>query len=235
MSPFARVIGRRAMALDQHWLGAQAAGARGVLLDVGTGDGRFVIDMAREHADWFCIGIDPVAQNMQRLSRIAADKPVKGGVPNALFLRGSAEQLPGPLRQLADRLTVNYPWGSLMRTMVRAEPEGLRRLRAACRDGATIGILLNRSIFEDKSYAARLQLPEEEFLESRQFADAYRMAGIVIDARRSFRGDPPIRTVWGRHLARRSARKSFMIKAVAACPAGENGRDFIDSAPCERG
>jgi 16S rRNA (adenine(1408)-N(1))-methyltransferase len=235
VSSFERVIGRRTAPLDAVRLREQAANAGSVLLDVGTGDGRFVLDVARQKPDWFCIGIDPVAENMQRISRLAAGKPARGGAENALFLRGSAEQLPGPLRNIADYLTVNYPWGSLLRILAAAEPAGLRRLIAACRDGANVSILLNRSVLDDASYAARLGLPAGDFLESREFADAYRAAGIVIRARRSFHGDPPIRTMWGRHLVRGSARTTFMVEGVVVSPAaGEIARDMTNVAEAER-
>jgi 16S rRNA (adenine(1408)-N(1))-methyltransferase len=221
--PFERVIGRQTIPLDKEWLDQRLGNAASVLLDVGAGDGRFVFDVAREKPDWFCIGIDPVAENMRRISRLAAAKPAKGGAENALFLRGSAEQLPGPLRNIADHLTVNYPWGSLMRIVVTAEPAGLRRLRATCHDNAKVSIVLNWSVFDDEDYAVRLGLPARDFLESREFADAYGEAGILIDARQSFHGDPPIRTSWGRHLVRGSARTTFVIEGVAASPLAPPG------------
>jgi 16S rRNA (adenine(1408)-N(1))-methyltransferase len=225
---FERVIGRRAEPLDAQWPQQRLGNAGSVLLDVGTGDGRFVVDVARDKPDWFCIGIDPVAENMRRISRLAAGKPAKGGAENALFLRGSAEQLPGPLRNSADHLTVNYPWGSLMRILVTAEPAGLRRLRAACRDNAKVSILLNESVFDDEDYAGRLGLPAGAFLQSREFAAAYRGAGIRISARQSFHGDPPVRTMWGRHLVRGSARTTFMIEAVAGSPVAGGLAEDLD-------
>lgn len=216
MPLFERIIGRETLPLDKDWLRQQLGNAGSVLLDIGTGDGRFVIDVAREKPDWFCIGIDPVAETMQRISRLAAGKPAKGGAGNALFLRGSAEQLPGPLQSGADNLTVNYPWGSLMRVVVAADPTGLRRLRATCRDNAKVSIFLNLSVFDDADYAFRLGLPARDFLDSQEFADAFGAAGILINARQSFHGDPPMRTRWGRHLVRGSARTTFLIEGVAA-------------------
>src|SRR5215468_819815 len=115
MPAFDQVVGRKTMPLDAERLAAAARAAAAVALDIGTGDGRFVLDTARAHPDWLVVGIDPVAENMARSARLAAGKLAKGGAPNACFLRASIEQLPGPLAATADRATVNYPWGSLLR------------------------------------------------------------------------------------------------------------------------
>ena len=200
-------------------LKAKTPEAQLVILDIGTGDGRFVLDVARANPGYLCIGIDPVAENMQRHSRLAAGKPAKGGAPNALFLRGSIEQLPGPFVGIGHKVTVNYPWGSLLRIVAGAQVDELRRMRAVCRNDAKLLVVLNLSVFDDQDYARRVGLPTAEFLQSREFDEAYRAAGFLISERRVFHGDPPVRTLWGRHLVRGSGRSGFMIEATAVSPA----------------
>ena len=63
----------------------------------------------------------------QRLSRVptaaqARRKPARGGAPNALFIVAAAEALPEPLTGIADEITINYPWGSLLRIVVGLLP-----------------------------------------------------------------------------------------------------------------
>ena len=52
---------------------------------------------------------------MAKSSRRAARPVSHGGVPNALFVVAAAERPPTELLSIADELTINFPWGSLLR------------------------------------------------------------------------------------------------------------------------
>jgi 16S rRNA (adenine(1408)-N(1))-methyltransferase len=88
---------------------------------VGTGDGRFVYRLARAHLEALFTGIDANAQVMRDASFRASRKPARGGVPNALHVRASLDELPGALGGLADVVTVPYPWGSLLEAVLAGE------------------------------------------------------------------------------------------------------------------
>src|SRR5256885_1980145 len=60
---------------------------------------------------------------------------------NAVFRRLAVEDFPGELAGFADRLTVLFPWGSLLRPVTLAEPDGLARLRGTCRSGADVRLV----------------------------------------------------------------------------------------------
>ena len=51
----------------------------------------------------------------------AARKPSRGGAPNARFIVAAVEALPPELAATADLVTVQFPWGSLLRGIVRGE------------------------------------------------------------------------------------------------------------------
>lgn len=61
---------------------------------------------------------------------------------NLRFVQAPAEALPPELTGV-DELHVIMPWGSLLRGVIGAEPELLRRLAAACRPGARFFAALN--------------------------------------------------------------------------------------------
>jgi 16S rRNA (adenine(1408)-N(1))-methyltransferase len=86
-----------------------------VTIDVGTGDGRAVLAIAAAEPTTLVIGMDAVASSMAEASRRAARAAAKGGLRNALFVVASAEAPPSELRAIADRVTVLFPWGSLLR------------------------------------------------------------------------------------------------------------------------
>jgi 16S rRNA (adenine(1408)-N(1))-methyltransferase len=220
VSGFHRVLGRKTEPLDAGDLIARATAASSVWIDVGTGQGKFVLDCARARPDALVIGIDAAADSMAKAARSAAANPKKGGLPNALFVRGGAEALPGPFAGLADSLSVQYPWGSLMRIVAQPEPAGLAGLRAVCKPGAALSVLLNQSVFEDRDYLARLGMADiADPATDPHLPARYRAAGFAPLSRERIEGDPPVRTAWGRHLVRGSARATLILEAEAIDPA----------------
>ena len=51
---------------------------------------------------------------MAEASRRAAARPTRGGLANVLFVATGVEHVPPDLDGLADRVTVRFPWGSLL-------------------------------------------------------------------------------------------------------------------------
>ena len=65
----------------------------GVIVDIGTGDGRFVYQSARENPNKFYIGIEPNVRPLEKISEKIHRKPDKGGAPNVLFIQAAVEDL----------------------------------------------------------------------------------------------------------------------------------------------
>jgi 16S rRNA (adenine(1408)-N(1))-methyltransferase len=211
-----RVIGKRSGPVDVAELAALAGRFSATEIDIGTGDGRHILDVARAEPDRLVIGIDAVAENMAESSRRAAASPRKGGLGNALFFRGAAERLPGPFAGIADLVTVNYPWGSLMRIVAEPDIEGLRAMRALCVPEADLRIYLNYTAISDRPYLKRLGLGEmTDPADNPGLPGAYAAAGFSVTNREIFAGDPPMRTRWGRQLVRGGARTTLLIEASA--------------------
>lgn len=80
-------------------------------IDVGVGDGRAVLATAATEPKSLVIGLDADAASMAESSRRAA----RGRATNALFVVAAAEAIPAELCGLAERVTVRFPWGSLLR------------------------------------------------------------------------------------------------------------------------
>ena len=91
-------------------------------IDVGTGDGRAVLDAAAREPTALVLGLDASAAAMVESSRRAAGPARKGGRPNARFVLAAAENPPAVLAGAADLVTVRFPWGSLLRGCVGLEP-----------------------------------------------------------------------------------------------------------------
>ncbi len=91
-------------------------------VDLGAGDGRFVLATAAARPSTLVIGVDADASRMVEASRRAARPHQKGGLPNAIFVVSGAQDLPAELGAIADEMTVHFPWGSLLRGVATPEP-----------------------------------------------------------------------------------------------------------------
>lgn len=184
-----------------------------VALDIGTGDGRFVLRKARAEPDTLCLGLDAVAEAMADSARRARAKPAKGGAANALFLVARVEALPEALNGLCDTVTVNYPWGSLLQAVTEPIPEVLADLAACAKPGTAISLLINLAPFEDADQRARLGLsPLDTQAAQERLLPAYRAAGIDLARIETVRGDLPERTAWGSKLVKGSGRSTLVLE-----------------------
>jgi 16S rRNA (adenine(1408)-N(1))-methyltransferase len=186
-------------------------------VDVGTGDAVFPYREAQRDPKILCIGIDPVAENMTKISNRIGRKPARGGVNNLLLIVANVETIPRVLDGKASRLTILFPWGSLLRSLVVPVPAVLMRLRALLSDDGEFESLLNMQVFDDKSYRDRHKLPplDVKYIED-QLSQVWTDCGLNIFIIEQYEPNKlPIRTSWGQHLTLGSNRKSIFIKARA--------------------
>ncbi|MGI8409230.1 MAG: methyltransferase domain-containing protein [Pyrinomonadaceae bacterium] len=132
----------------------------GVVIDIGTGDGRFVSVSARENPNKFYIGIDANVKPLEKPSIKATRKPSKGGLPNALFVQAAIEDLPDELNGAADEIHIHFPWGSLLRSVASGDENVLRSLRRICAPECVLEIVIGMDEERDRSEIERLGLPQ---------------------------------------------------------------------------
>jgi 16S rRNA (adenine(1408)-N(1))-methyltransferase len=182
-----------------------------VVVDLGTGDGKFVLREARARPDALFVGIDAVGE---AFARSAARKRLPA---NARFVVGDATRPPEALERRASEVYVNFPWGSLLRALAAPDPDPFARVVALLRPGGVLRTLLNLSAVADRSYAERLELPslDDADVEGR-LVPGWRAAGLDdVRWRRLAPGeDPPWRTSWGQRLVRGSGRETLLVEAV---------------------
>ena len=142
--------------------------AGGVIVDVGTGDGRFVYQSARANPSKFYIGIDAYAKPLEKISMKATRKPSKGGLPNVLFIQAAVENLSEELNETADEIHIHFPWGSLLRAVALGDETVLKSLRRICAPDCLVEIVIGIDEERDKSEIERLGLPKlsTEYLEN---------------------------------------------------------------------
>lgn len=132
----------------------------GIVIDIGTGDGRFVSAAARANPNKFFIGIDANTKPLEKPSMKATRKPAKGGLPNVLFVRATVEDLPEELDGIANEIHVHFPWGSLLGAVARGDEAILGSLRRLAASDCLLEIVIGVDAGRDAGELARLGIPD---------------------------------------------------------------------------
>jgi 16S rRNA (adenine(1408)-N(1))-methyltransferase len=181
------------------------------LVDIGTGDGRFVLEQAKLRPDTLCIGVDASQDGLIDASSKARKKPSKGGAPNALFLLCAVEALPDDLVHFADEITINYPWGSLLSALVKPDSHVMKKVVRLAKPSARVSIVLNWSVLENHDYCDRLGLPRLTLDDMKtKVRAAYSEVGLIVE-KYQVSEDEVATTTWGKRLVKGSNRKTLSL------------------------
>jgi len=174
-----------------------------VIIDIGTGDGRFVYQSARRNPNKFYIGIDPNTRPLEKISEKIHRKPAKGGAPNVLFVQSSIEDLPAELDGVANEVHIHFPWGSLLRAVAVGEVDVLRNVRRICAVAALLEIVIGIDPMRDRSEVERLGIePLSLGFIDKALAPNYAAAGFQIIERGILAASewPEFDTSWSKRL-----------------------------------
>ena len=176
-------------------------------MDLGTGDGRHVLNRALAEPDRLVIGVDASASGMADASRRAARRHLS----NALLVAADALSLPDELAGFADLVTIYFPWGSLLHAAALADPR-LTRLLAP---GRRLSLLLSASAADAAAGLAEL--------DAERLARAYRRAGMRLVTSRAASLEDATRahSSWGKRLLRNPlpGREAWLLEADAPASA----------------
>jgi 16S rRNA (adenine(1408)-N(1))-methyltransferase len=193
---------------SDNWIKAPSTNSsddtgEGVIIDIGTGDGRFVYQSARLNPNKLYIGIDPNASPLEKISEKIHRKPAKGGAPNVLFVQAPVEDLPPELNGVADEVHVHFPWGSLLRAVATGDVAVLQNLRRICSSGALLEVVIGLDPVRDQTEIDRLGLTplSIEFIDTQLVAN-YQATGFEIVERGILAPSewPKLNTSWAKRL-----------------------------------
>jgi 16S rRNA (adenine(1408)-N(1))-methyltransferase len=191
---------------------------KGVVIDIGTGDGLFVYQSARQNPSKFYIGIDANPQPLEKISEKIHRKPTKGGLPNVLFIQAPIEALPPELDGVADEVHIHFPWGSLLRGVATGDETVLRNLRRVCAPGALLEIVIGLDPERDQSEIKALGLKPltHEFLEM-TLAPRYAANGFAVFEKGGLAPAewPKLKTSWAKRLRGGTGRALIYLLARA--------------------
>ncbi|HYF61870.1 MAG TPA: class I SAM-dependent methyltransferase [Herpetosiphonaceae bacterium] len=129
------IQGKYSLHIDRAELDRRLAAYSAAHIDIGTGDGRFALDAARRRPDLFVIGLDACRDSVREASRRAP--------ANVLFVVANVADLPAELAGRASGLSVNFPWGSLLKALISDEPAVLDGLVGLGRPGFRLELMVN--------------------------------------------------------------------------------------------
>jgi hypothetical protein len=181
-------------------------GYRDILIDLGTGDGRFVLHAAQQDPVLFAIGVDACRENLRDVTRAAA--------ANTLFaIANVTEQrctLFDEMRGLATRVTINFPWGSLRDGFLTGNPALLDGLWTMMRPGARLEVRLNASALAEAGWDLHSG--------GRQAAESLASAGLQVRASQMLSAAELrlLPSTWARRLAFGRDPQTILIWAQKA-------------------
>lgn len=189
----------------------------GIVIDIGTGDGRFVSAAAKANPNKFYIGVDANTKPLEKPSMKATRKPSKGGLPNAMFIQAAVEDLPEEFDGIADEIHVHFPWGSLLRAVAVGDAEILASLRRIAVPGCLLEIVIGIDPVRDDSELERLGVPvfTNSYIES-ELVSRYASAGFSVTERRELTPNEwsKFETSWARKLSGNDSRSVFYFVFV---------------------
>jgi 16S rRNA (adenine(1408)-N(1))-methyltransferase len=194
------VNGKNVVAVDPATVAAWAARYEEVIVDLGTGDGRFVGHLARRGPARAVIGVDTCRDNLGKSSRTAPE--------NALFVVADALALPCGLQGVATGLTINFPWGSLLRGLLDGHAGLLDGLCAVGCPGLALTIRLNAVALGDAGWTIEAG--------AERLSMVLRGAGLAVGSMRmmgvdELRGCP---TTWAKRLAFGRDPRAICVEAT---------------------
>jgi 16S rRNA (adenine(1408)-N(1))-methyltransferase len=177
--------------------------------------------MAREEPDRLVIGLDADAASMRTSARRAARR--KDGQSNAAFVVAAIESVPADLCGVADRVTVYFPWGSLLRGLLAGDGV-VSNLGALCANGAELTALWSVTDRDLASLGPVPRLPDEGSFEA---------VGLeVCELRPATKAEVgATHSTWAKRLRAGVDRPVSLLRAVRHSPAPRSSQPVQPDAP----
>ncbi len=185
---------------------------KGIIVDIGTGNGKFVYELARQRPDHLVIGVDPSHPGLEKISRKIHKKPAKGGLKNALLVIARVEDLPLELDNIVNQVFIILPWAGLLEGLILAKPAVLTPIKRICQNGALVEIVLG---YHQTSEGKQVNLPKlnKEFLVEK-LAPKFETQGFSFHALQELTKNnlAQIPTNWAKRLKFGKERKFFYLQ-----------------------
>ena len=147
---------------------------------------------------------------MVETSRRAARAPRRGGLPNTLFVVAAAEHPPIELAGVADELSINFPWGSLLAGALALDPAAAEGIATLVAPMGSVRILAS-VVDDDRLALAPLSLSDVTGLAKRWSCHGLRLGSYRLATAEELDASG---SSWARRLAAARRRPTWRIDLV---------------------
>ena len=196
------IRGKKTLELDFNGLQERLVGYNQFKLDLGTGDGRYVLALATKHPDWFVIGLDSCRENVREHSQAK--------LSNMLFVLASAQELPNELNGLISHISINFPWGSLLESLLTGDSKLMHGLTSISQAAASIHLHLNGGAMTENG--TTLEIGAEK-IHSSLCRAGWQIESLTMMHRNALRSFP---STWAKRLAFGRDPRAIEIKGKLA-------------------
>lgn len=187
-----------------------------VVIDLGTGNGKYLYEKAiLDHSSFF-IGIDPITDNIIEYQKKKRKHLKNHNINNVLFVVSSIEDITNDLYGIGNKIYVNFPWGSLLEGVVKGNKSILTNISNLLKsDGQVDFVFTYSSIYEEGEIKKR-GLPKLSLnYFDKDLRNLFKIGGLNIDdfgylAENSLKS---IGTLWAKKIYLTKERIVFYIKA----------------------
>jgi 16S rRNA (adenine(1408)-N(1))-methyltransferase len=179
------------------------------ILDIGTGDGRFVLKNALKDKKNLYVGMDPAEKQL----KISSKKVNRKRLSNSLFILGSIENTPPELFSLIDKIFINLPWGTLLEKIVKSENSSVKNLYDLLKDEGEIEVIFGYLPELEPSETKRLDLPKiSSEVDVQQIFSSFKKHFTIVEMLRINKKDlGKLETTWAKKLKFGNDRDIYRI------------------------
>ena len=179
------------------------------IIDLGTGDGRFVYKMAKENPNNEYVGIDPMLSQTKKYAR----KINREKLENVKLIEASVEKLPTNLNNTADELYINFPWGSLLAAIAKPDKNLIRNIIKLLKPKGVLKIVLGYAEEAEPSETQRLEL--EKLDENRIIQTFEELGTDLVTSHKVEKSEMhKIESSWGKKLTFGQDRKILSLEFI---------------------
>jgi 16S rRNA (adenine(1408)-N(1))-methyltransferase len=203
------ISGDKKQEIDKESFGNLCKKYEKVILDIGTGDGRFVFKNALKDKKNLYIGMDPAEKQL----KISSKKVNRKRLGNSLFILGSIENTPLELFSLIDKIFINLPWGTLLEKIVKSENSSVKNLYDLLKDEGEIEVIFGYLPELEPSETKRLDLPKiSGELDVQQIFSSFKKHFTIVEMLRINKKDlGKLETTWAKKLKFGNDRDIYRI------------------------
>lgn len=138
------IRGKKSFDIDFNEFTLRLKNYNRLILDLGTGDGKFAFHYAQTFPNYFVIGLDSCRENLHKYSRT--------NLPNLLYVIANAQQLPFELNGLISHIHINFPWGSLLQSLLNGDANLFCGLKKISSPHALMNLNLNSGALNEQGW-----------------------------------------------------------------------------------